>query len=236
MRSAQEREEASEQLARLLGIGERSPEWRLASTLANLPVEDAPVAPLAAVAALQRLDLRLAQSETEALEKALSLARTTRWFGVLQFGASTERDPEGARVTGPEVVLEVPLFDQRQAAIARLEALTRAQRDRQASLEMTIRSEVRLTSSRMLAARVVAERYRTVLLPLREQAVALSQQHYNAMLLGVYGLLQAKQSEVNARREYLEAMRDYWVARAELERALGGRLPLSATAAVEVIP
>ena len=37
-------------------------------------------------------------------------------------------------------------------------------------------------------------------------------------------LLRAKQDEVNAGREYIEALRDYWVARAELEKAVGGSL------------
>jgi outer membrane protein, heavy metal efflux system len=62
-------------------------------------------------------------------------------------------------------------------------------------------------------------------IPLRERIVALSQQHYDAMLLGVYQLLLAKQAEVNAYREYIEAVRDSWIARADLERSLGGRLP-----------
>jgi cobalt-zinc-cadmium efflux system outer membrane protein len=44
------------------------------------------------------------------------------------------------------------------------------------------------------------------------------------MLLGVYQLLMAKQSEVNTYREYIEAVRDYWIARSELSRATGGKL------------
>jgi cobalt-zinc-cadmium efflux system outer membrane protein len=34
----------------------------------------------------------------------------------------------------------------------------------------------------------------------------------------------AKQNEVNAYREYIEAVRDYWIARSDLERAVGGRI------------
>jgi cobalt-zinc-cadmium efflux system outer membrane protein len=60
--------------------------------------------------------------------------------------------------------------------------------------------------------------------PLRERIVALTQEQYNAMLLGVYQLLQAKQGEIEAYRAYIEAVRDYWIARADLERAIGGRL------------
>ena len=35
-----------------------------------------------------------------------------------------------------------------------------------------------------------------------------------------------KRDEIAAGQEYIAALRDYWTARAELERALGGRLPL----------
>ena len=52
-----------------------------------------------------------------------------------------------------------------------------------------------------------------------------SQQHYDAMLLGVYQLLLAKQAELDTYRETIEAQRDYWVARSSLERALGARVP-----------
>jgi cobalt-zinc-cadmium efflux system outer membrane protein len=55
--------------------------------------------------------------------------------------------------------------------------------------------------------------------------VALSQEQYDSMLLGVYQLLSAKQAEVSAYREYIEATRDYWLARVDLERAVGGKLP-----------
>ena len=44
------------------------------------------------------------------------------------------------------------------------------------------------------------------------------------MLLGVYQLIFAKQGEFNVYREYIEALRDYWIARSDLERAVGTRL------------
>ena len=69
----------------------------------------------------------------------------------------------------------------------------------------------------------MAELYRTSIIPAREQTLALSQQQYDAMLLGVYPLIAAKQGEANAYREYIRTVRDYWIARAELERATGGR-------------
>ena len=45
------------------------------------------------------------------------------------------------------------------------------------------------------------------------------------MAMPVFALLQAKQAEIDAAHMYLDALRDYWSARAELERATGGMLP-----------
>ena len=44
------------------------------------------------------------------------------------------------------------------------------------------------------------------------------------MLKGTYDLLLAKQNEVAVERSYIEAWRDYWIARAELKRVVGGNL------------
>ena len=89
---------------------------------------------------------------------------------------------------------------------------------------MNIRAEVRTLRNRLVATRGVAEHYRTVLMPLRERIVNESQLRYNANLIGVFQLLLARREQIEAYRNYLEAVRDYWTARAELERAAGGSL------------
>ena len=45
-----------------------------------------------------------------------------------------------------------------------------------------------------------------------------------------YELLAAKEREQIAERGYVEALRDYWIARAELEKAVGGKLSHETTA------
>jgi len=63
-------------------------------------------------------------------------------------------------------------------------------------------------------------------LPLREQIVSLTMKEYNATAVGVFELLEQKQRETEAFHEYLHAIRDYWIARAVLQRAVGGVLPV----------
>jgi cobalt-zinc-cadmium efflux system outer membrane protein len=153
------------------------------------------------------------------------MARNFRFVGSPSTGVSFERSPEGYSAITPGASLDLPIFDQKQAAIARIEALVRQAQAHESAIAVGIRSEVRAARGRLVAMREVVERYSNVVVPLREQAVRLSQEQYNAMLLGVYPLLAAKQAEMDAERESIEARRDYWIAHAELERATASAIP-----------
>jgi cobalt-zinc-cadmium efflux system outer membrane protein len=210
-----------EALTRLLGLEGPPVSWRISAGLPDLPSTEVSLERLGEIALAQRLDLAAARKEVEVLERALDLARTSRWVGTVDVGVSAARDAEGLGVLGPSLRLELPVFDQRQALIAGLEARQRAAERRREGLSIDARSEVRAARAALQTRRQLVERYRTVLL-LREQRVALSQRQYDGMLLGVYQLLAAKESQVDGYRDYIAAVRDYWVARVELERALGG--------------
>ncbi|MDB4943650.1 MAG: Copper tolerance protein [Labilithrix sp.] len=216
---------AKEHVTRLMGSwGTRAAFW-MSPRLPELPQAEVDPSRLESIAMDQRLDIGAARQQVEALRRALTLARTTRWTGRVSVNVEAGRLRGSHHVSlGPSVSLEVPLFDQRQAAIARLEAFERQAENNLEALAIDARSDVRAGRARMMAARKVVEEYGKVLVPLRETLVKLSQQQYDAMLLGVYQLLQAKQTEFDTYREYVEALRDYWVARSDLERAVGTRL------------
>jgi cobalt-zinc-cadmium efflux system outer membrane protein len=217
--------EARERLNRLLGLWGETTTWKMAEELPPLPDREPPIADVETFAIRQRLDVASARTQAALLHKATGLARTWRAIGRLDIGVDFHRDPNGPRVIGPNLVIELPIFDQRQALIARLEAQERQQQRRLAALTVDARSEVRLADARLRAARQTALLYRDNLLPMRRTILDESQLHYNGMFIGLYQLLAAKQGEVEARRGYVEAIRDYWSARAELRRAVGGALP-----------
>jgi cobalt-zinc-cadmium efflux system outer membrane protein len=222
--------EGRERVNRLLGLWGPSTSWRLAEALPGLPPAEPALAHLEAVAIRQRLDVASARTQTDLLARAVGLARSTRLFGRIEVGVDAHRDPDGPRVIGPNLVIELPIFDQRQAVIARLEAQRRQQERRLAGVAIGARSEVRLADARLRAARQMAIHYRDGLVPLRKAVLEQSLLHYNGMFIGLYQLLAAKQAEIDARRGYIEAARDYWTARAELARALGGAIPAPAPA------
>jgi cobalt-zinc-cadmium efflux system outer membrane protein len=216
---------AREALTRLLGLWGDDTGYRIVEKLPELPAEEVSFERLEPLAVSRRLDLGAAHEEAQAVSHALAMAKNYRWLGATSVAASYDRAPEGFTVAGPGVGVELPIFDQKQAVVARLEGRLRAALAREAALAVDVRSEVRAARTRVVAARAVVDRYAKVVVPLRERVVALTGERYNAMLLGAYQLLQAKQGEVTAYREFIEALRDYWVARADLERAAGGTVP-----------
>lgn len=211
-------------LSQHLGLQGQQVAWEIALPLAEMPTREVALAGLTERAQKTRLDLVAARQQVAMFARALELARTWRYVGAVQVGASYGQSPEAYSVLGPVLTLDLPIFDQRQALIARLEA-QRLQAERQlAGLGVTAEAEVRLAWQTMHAQRQMVDHYRNVLIPQRERIVQEAQRHYNGMFLGVFQLVQAKQAEMNAYREYLEAVRDFWLATMQLERALGFRL------------
>lgn len=222
---------AREKLNKLMGAWGPRTKWKMASRLPELPKEEAPLEHLESLAVGQRLDIAAARRNVQAMDYALSLAKTTRWTGTVNVGVEAGRLRHNRRFSfGPSVALEIPLFDQRQAQIAKLEAHKRQSEHELHALAIDVRSDVRSYRARVMTARLLVESYGKEIVPLREKLVRFSQEQYDAMLLGVYQLIQAKQAEYDAYREYIEALRDYWIARSDLERAAGGRIGAAAAA------
>lgn len=216
-----------ERLTRLMGLWGPQTDWRISDRLPDLPSDEVPLDHLESLAVSRRLDLAAMRWEIEALARALSITVHWRYVPLIDVGVNTEKESDGERVTGPTVSIELPIFDQGQAKVAHAEALLRQARQRMTARAIEIRSEARVARNRLLVSRAIAVHYRTTLIPLREQIVAESQRFFNFMLIGAYQLLQAKRDEIEAYQDYIEAVRNYWVARSEVERVAAG--PITAT-------
>jgi len=212
-------------LNRLLGLTGPARDWTLAESLPKLPAADPDPDAAETLALEQRLDLAEARKEIDQLADALDITRSYRFLGGARVGVNSERGTDGTRVTGPNFSVEIPLFDQRQAEIARLESLHKQSGVLSAALEDQIRAEVHAAYNRISSARTLAEHYRDEVIPANEQVVKFTQQEQNYMLVDVFELLFAQRQARSAYRGYIEALRDYWVACAELTRAAGGSLP-----------
>jgi cobalt-zinc-cadmium efflux system outer membrane protein len=213
-----------EKLNRLMGTWGEDTVWKIADELPPLPSADLPQQRLESLAIKQRLDLAATKAQIGALVGSLGITKTYRYVGSVEFGVDTERDTDGQRVTGPQWQLELPVFNQGQGRIAKLEAQLRQTERRLESEAVAIRAEVREARDRLIASRDLAHYYHDELLPERKKILELTLTHYNAMLKSPFDLLLARQNEISAERGYIDAVRDYWIARADLERAVGGKL------------
>ncbi len=216
---------AREPLNRLLSLsGKEATNWQIESELPKLPESDPPLEGLEQKALSQRLDLAAVRKQVEVFRRGLLAAR----LGIIregEVGFNTEKETNGERVTGPTWSVGVPIFDWQQASRARTKAQLRQSEYAANAFEVQVQSEVREALNRLAAARFAVERYQNKIIPVREQIVNLTQQQYNFMLMGVYDLLLAKQNEILAQRDYIEALKDYWIAWTNLERATGGKFP-----------
>ena len=214
-----------EHLTRLMGLWGSQINWRLPQQLPDIPSAEMPLEHVESMAIENRLDLAAERKAVEALAQALGITIDWRWVGQIEVGISRERETDRTWVTGPSLAIELPIFNQRQADIARLEAQLRRSQNRLTAQAIDIRSEVRSLRYRLIMQRNIIDHYRHTVLPLREQIVDLTLKNYNYMLTGAFDLIMAKQQEFEAYQKYLEAIRDYWIIRADMQRSLGGRLP-----------
>lgn len=213
-----------ERLNRLLGLWGKQTAWQIAAELPRLPDKEPPLENLEAIAVTRRLDLAAARGEVLAVASALKLKKNFRYLPGATVGVDAEHELDHSWVIGPTLSVEVPLFDQGQGPVAKLAAeYRRAQRNFEA-LAVNIRSEVREARDALIVARDAAEYHAKVLLPQRQRILRETLLQYNAMQKSNLELLAAKEREQLGERESIEALRDYWMARAQLESAVGGSL------------
>jgi len=215
---------ARELLAGLMGLSTRDA-WQVPARLPamkELPVDEAA---LLKMAETQRLDLSAARRDVTNQVDFASMTRHWRWLGDLEGGYERESDTDGSRLRGPALSLRLPLFNQNQSGVMRADAQAEIAQARLSELELKVKNDVARGLDQLASAREIAEAYRTAVLPQRELLVTSTQEEHNFMLVGVFELLQARRSQLDAYQSYVEAVRDYWVARTDLRKSVGGALP-----------
>lgn len=209
---------ARESLMRNLGIRD---EWRVPESFPELPANEHDQEQLEQLAAQQRLDLAIARREVEIAQRGIPIARLSA-LGDAQLDVHYEREPSGEHTVGPGIEVPIPIFNTGRAARTRAEAQFLRARHALTALESEASSQLRAARATLGEARARVEYFRDVILPRRRRIVELTKLEHNAMLIGIFQLLQARQNEAQAQSDFVEAQREYWSARTSLDRALQG--------------
>ena len=226
-RAKAEATRAREALAELMGLSTRDA-WQVPDrlpALKDLPNASLDEAALLKVAETQRLDLSAARRDFANQQDLASMTRRWRWLGDLEGGYERESDTDGARLRGPTLALRLPLFNQNQSGVMRADAQAEMAQAHLSDLELRVKNEVARSLDQLASAREIANAYRSAVLPQRDLLVSSTQEEHNYMLVGVFELLQARRSQLDAYQSYVEAVRDYWLARTDLRKSVGGVLP-----------
>jgi cobalt-zinc-cadmium efflux system outer membrane protein len=171
-----------------------------------------------------RLDIQIAQLKIMEARRSLKLERTMVLREV-DLGASYEREVDGDKVLGPGIDIQLPIFDQNQAQIAKAEFMVRRAKKRRQALEGEIREEIGHDLDRVRLHQKRVQILKERVIPLRHRALDYAEQWVGAMQLNRLYLLEMQKGLLESQLEYLEAQKALSHSIADLEHHLGGRLP-----------
>ena len=211
---------ARERLTRAMGLSGAETAYTLPDRLPDIPARPRELADAEATAITQRLDVRAARGETETMARSLGLAHATRLVNVLEVAYERDSSSHEPRRTGYEVELSLPLFDWGDARLAKSEATYLRSMNRTAQIAINARSQVREGHAAYRTAHDLARHYREEIVPLRKRISEENLLRYNGMLISVFELLADSREQASAVMAAIDAVRDFWIADANLETAL----------------
>ena len=219
--------QSRERLNSLMGLSGKETEWEIDQRLPEIPAEPLQVNDIERSAVTRSIDLGHAGQRIVAAGQQLGYDRATALIPSIELGAIAESEADEPWGVGPSITVPIPLFDQGQARVARATAELRRAQQQYYALAVRIRATARAVLDRMRGAGDRALYYRDIVLPLQERIVNEAQLQYNAMQIGIFQLLRDRQQQIETGVAYVEVLREYWLARAELLHILSGRLPIS---------
>jgi len=124
-------------------------------------------------------------------------------------------------VLGPSLGVEVPLFDQNQAQIAKAEYALQQARKTLEAVDRAVTQEVRSAADRAMTAWRLMQKIRTQSVPLAQQNLELSREAYRAGRASFLSVLEAQRFSLETRSGLVGAAQAAAKAVPELERTIG---------------
>jgi outer membrane protein TolC len=215
--------DARERLTERLGLWGGEANWTMASAPAAADTQQLELSRLESRAVRASLDL--AESRAE-IERAAQTAGLLSWEGLfpsIDAGVAAKREASDGWGVGPDLSIELPLFDSGEARVSGAEAGLRSKLAQFEAQAVSIRSGARRLRDRYLS---LAEReafLRGTYLAARERVTHETLLVYNAMQIGAFDVLAARHAEFDAQREHLDTRLALDLTRLDVEELMAGR-------------
>jgi outer membrane protein TolC len=213
---------AREALIRKLGLwGRQARDIKLPDSLPDLPVNPIELESVEREAIENRLDVKMATMNLEGTAANLKLTRLNPFFSAIELGPKLEKSGSETE-RGFELEFRIPIFD---AGGIKNEKARTVFLQAQAQAEVTAigaASNAREALAAYRSSYDIAQHYRDVILPLRQRVSAEQLLMYNGMLISVFDLLDDLRSALGQQSAYIDAVKTFWLADANLQQALSG--------------
>jgi outer membrane protein TolC len=228
--SARQRGSAErERLIRSLGLWGGDLDFTLPNALPPLPSHPRMLPAVEQDAISRRIDLQILRIELETLAKSYGLTNATRFVNLFQLAGIYKNTKESVgtesvqfRDFGPGATVEIPIFDFGEVRVREaVEVYSRAM-NRLAEKAVNVRSEARGAYRAYRSAYDIASHYQREIMPLRKIISDETLLRYNAMLIDVFTLIEEARRRVQTAAAAIEAKRDFWIARTDLQAAIAG--------------
>ncbi|MCC6573501.1 MAG: TolC family protein [Planctomycetes bacterium] len=202
-------------LSRLLGI--EAGRIAVVGTLEQTPAPIPDAAALVAEARQRRADVIAADASVTEAERLL---RLECWmiFKNVDLGATYTLEDETSRI-GPRIDIQLPIFDQNQAQIAKARFKLRMREKEREELRLAVRQEIDEQLAALELNARHARLYRERIAPLQEKNRRFVESW--PMQFSPLVLLETQRSILESRQRQLRALRDYAYAQARLDHARG---------------
>ena len=177
----------------------------------------------------RRVDLQIARIELEALAKSYGLTNATRFVNLFQLSGiyKDTRESFGTenvqfRDFGPGATVEIPIFDLGEVRVRQAEQTCMLALNRLAEKAVNVRSQARDAYRTYRSTYDIASHYQREILPLRKIISDETLLRYNGMLIDVFTLLSEARQRILSTVKAIEAKRDFWIAKTDLQVAIVG--------------
>lgn len=225
-----------ERLVRTLGLSGADLNFTLPKSLPPLPSRVSRMPQVEQEALNRRIDLQIARIELDLLAKSYGLTAATRFVNVLEGGyADKVKDDKETGLhshsRGFTVTFEIPVFDFGETRVREAEQAYLHAANKLAEMAVNIRSEARDAYRGYRSSYDIAARYQREILPLRKAISDEMMLRYGAMQVDVFSLLTDARQRIAANAAAVDALRDFWLASANLSATIAGGASASADSA-----